>query len=169
MTIFLVDTFFRHICLCLDPWKSISPSILIDNMKIISAISYCVLAAGASQALTNQDATSSRRSVLQQAGALVAGGALLGLEPTAAFASGGATAGKYTWVMDLVLVDVGDDCVRPGDVVLSWHEIMQRYRNGTWGFFCDNTVVWRYWGKFHLRTSRGHLHFFQYRHRLIIS
>ena len=67
-------------------------------------LAYFGLAATAVQAFNmiqpqqphQQSPVDSRRSMLQKAGALVAGGAFLGLEPNVAVASGGATAGKYT-------------------------------------------------------------------------
>ncbi|CAJ1959841.1 unnamed protein product [Cylindrotheca closterium] len=77
-------------------------------MKVSVILANLMLAAAAVQALIPQQQSNqhhsqssvvdSRRSMLQKAGALVAGGAFLGLEPKAAFASGGATAGKYTTI-----------------------------------------------------------------------
>eukprot|EP00526_Cylindrotheca_closterium_P018910 CAMPEP_0113654602 /NCGR_PEP_ID=MMETSP0017_2-20120614/29244_1 /TAXON_ID=2856 /ORGANISM="Cylindrotheca closterium" /LENGTH=238 /DNA_ID=CAMNT_0000567761 /DNA_START=61 /DNA_END=773 /DNA_ORIENTATION=+ /assembly_acc=CAM_ASM_000147 len=71
-------------------------------MKVSSILACFALAPSAVQAYNiqpNQSAAAdSRRSMLQKAGALVAGGAFLGLEPNVAFASGGATAGKYTTI-----------------------------------------------------------------------
>lgn len=69
-------------------------------MQILKIVACFVLAASAVQAYNIQPNQPSvdRRSMLQQAGALVAGGALLSLDPKAALASGGATAGKYTTI-----------------------------------------------------------------------
>lgn len=68
-------------------------------MRISIVLSYFALAATAIKAYSVNptfSAVDSRRAVLKKAGAVVAGGTLLGLNPKDAFASGGATAGKYT-------------------------------------------------------------------------
>jgi len=69
-------------------------------MQTVKIVSYFVLAASAVQAYNIQPNQPSvdRRSMLQKAGALVAGGAFLSFQPNTAMASGGATAGKYTTI-----------------------------------------------------------------------
>jgi hypothetical protein len=69
-------------------------------MQLFKSLSIFILAAGTIQAYNIQPNPSSkaatRRSLFQNAAALVTGGALLALDPLPASASGGATAGKYT-------------------------------------------------------------------------
>lgn len=66
-------------------------------MQFIPKISLLLFTIGSIQAYNVQpNQPSSRRSLLENTAALAVGGAMLTIDPSAASASGGATAGKYT-------------------------------------------------------------------------